>query len=168
VKRRQVILVIVAFVIVAGTAIVVEVIRSPQVQKRLHPPVLVIPSDEEVTEVRASLRDTFGDHPGFAPVPEFVVPAEHVSNILGRLRPAEYARNPPILPGQEPFAEVIIRTQDNRELRLLCFWTGHNPVAFTVDRVDYFYGRHDRGPPAIDGGAQLGLAIETASKSARK
>ena len=85
-RRRWLILSVVTLLVIgAGVAIT----RTSRFQKWYNPPVLVLPQDGDVVEVRASLRDFQGI---FTAVPEFRVPTDHVPDILGWLRPADYNR----------------------------------------------------------------------------
>ena len=156
--RRRWVLVGVAWVIAATLVILLLPNRTP--------PVLAIPADEEVVEVRASIRES---EFGFGPTPEFVVPAEHVSIILGHLRPPEYMRKNWNLEWLTEVGYVVVRSRDGRELKVRFFEAGHNPAVFTVDGANQFYGWSDPnakdvgGTPAVqDGGIVLGLAIEKA------
>jgi hypothetical protein len=141
----------------------VAVIRTPRFQKWYHPPEMVLPADEEVAEVRASLR---ASQVGFEAVPEFVVPAEHVPIILGWLRPAEFIREPWRLDELEQLGEVVILARSGRHVRVRFYWSGKNPAVLNVNDADQFYGRgiDDEGAP-VDGGIRLGKAIQEAYRA---
>ena len=146
-----------------AVGVVVTFTHTRQFKKWKNPPVLVLPADEEVAEMRASLREFQGISRA---VPSFVVPAEHVPHILGWLRPGDYTPG-----GWEPrpedeMGEIVIRTINGREMRLVFFWTGQNPVIFTPDGEDMFFG-HEVGD-FTDGGLRLCHAIEEAYKSSRR
>jgi hypothetical protein len=169
-KRRRVWLVLALCLAVGGVA--VAVICSPLFQKWRQPPVLVIPADDEVAEVRASLSDrpTF---PGFDSIPEFVVPAEHLPVILGWLRPGEYISEPWRLDLLHELGQVVIRTHDGQELRVRFFDAGHNPAVLTVDGVAQFYARDgvvDFGgePRSIFGGITLAAAVREAHEASKR
>jgi hypothetical protein len=84
-RRRRAILVLgVAVLLTAGVGLAVRY------RKLYAPPVLALPADDEVVEMRASFRRA----PAGKAVPQFVVPADHVPLILEWLRPGEYVREP--------------------------------------------------------------------------
>ena len=140
----------------------VAIVRTPRVQKWYSPPVLHVPADDEVVEMRASLR---GSQVGFEAVPEFVVPEEHVAVILSWLRPAEYIQEAWPLDMLDELGEVAIRTRSDGELRLRFYWAGKNPAVLTADGINQFYGRgvNVEGSP-VDGGIRLGKAVREAYK----
>jgi hypothetical protein len=136
--------------------------------KRLAPP-LEIPSADQIVEMRASAPETesFGK-----PTEEFVVPPEHVSQILFWLLPAEPDRFS-VSGGVESgvyfhVADVLVRAKGGKELRLRCHDWGKNPVAFTPNGKDYYLGRstNEQGR-GIDGGAKLYVAIEKAHQASQ-
>jgi hypothetical protein len=152
--------------ILLAAGLTVGVARSARFQKWYSPPVLALPTDSEVAEVRASLREFQGAFPA---TPEFVVPPEQVPIVLDWLRPGEHLRkrwNP--LPGDE-LGEIVIRTIDGREIRLVFYWTGKNGVVFTLEGENQFIGRgiNSKGR-CIDGGMCLWNAIEEAYKASRR
>jgi hypothetical protein len=164
--RRKLLLL---FIAAAGTFVAgatVAVIWSPSYQKWRRPPVLELPADHEVIEMRASLVEFQGAFPA---VPEFVVPADRVSTILSWLRPAEYERGSTWLRPVDEMGEVIIRTNTGGELHLRFYWTGKGAVAFTPDGKDQFFGRgtNETGGD-IDGGINLRAAIKEASEQSRR
>ena len=155
---------VVVLLVVGGGAL--AVIRSPRFQKWYDPPVLILPADEEVAEVRASLR---ASQVGFEEIPEFVVPPEHVPAVLGWLRPPRYEPHPPIFPEYDELGAVVIRTRSGQELLLRFYWAGKNPAVVTRDGVDHFWGRgvNDEGRPC-DGGVGLGNAVREAPRAAKR
>lgn len=162
-RRRWLIFGVVTLLVIgAGVAIT----RTSRFQKWYNPPVLILPQDGEVVEVRASLRDFQGI---FTAVPEFRVPTDHVPDILGWLRPADYNRKPWPLNRIDELGEVVIRTRVGEEFRLRFYWTGKNGVVFTRDGVYQFYGcgQNDSGA-WIDGGQTLCNAVRRASEAAGK
>jgi hypothetical protein len=168
-KRRGLWVAIIAMLALVG-GLSITAIRSTHFQKWYRPPTLALPPDDEVVEVRASLRAT---SVGNEEVPEFVVPAEHVPKVLDWVRPGEYIRQPWRLDILEELGAVVIRTRDGRELRLRFFDAGKNPAVLTVDGVDQFYGRGgvvDFGgdPHSIAGGITLSGAVREADKASRK
>ena len=123
----------------------------------------MLPNDDEVAEVRASLREFQNI---FLSVPEFVVPVEHVSIILGWLRPTIYVRKPWSLDRNDELGEIIIRTNAGQEFRLRFYFTGKNPAILTAGTEDQFYGRgHSNEGWPVDGGMQLRLAVENSHKA---
>jgi hypothetical protein len=49
------------------------------------------------------------------------------------------------------------------------YWTGKNPVAFTLDGKDFFWGLGGDIPPQdLDGGIRLGKSVRDAFNSAKK
>jgi hypothetical protein len=156
---------IVAIFVVSGVGL--SVVRSPNFQKWYNPPVLLVPADDEVVELRASMR---ASQVFFEPIPEFVVPPEHVPAVLGWLRPLEYVSDPPIYPEHDELGEIVIRAaRSGQELRLRFYWAGKNPAVVTRDGMDHFWGRgvDDQGRPR-DGGSCLGNAIREANKAAKR
>src|SRR5262245_65589068 len=116
--------------------------------------------------MKASLREwqSLWNSPA---IDEFVVPTEYVPIILDWLRPAEYNREPWPLDRTDELGEVVIRTKAGEEFRLRFYWTGKNPVVFSRDGVDQFYGRwEDNGGHGIDGGLRLRNAVRKASEAA--
>ena len=162
-RRRRWLIFGVVTLLVIGVGVAIT--RTSRFQKWYNPPVLVLPQDGEVVEVRASLRN-FQDV--FSAVPEFRVPTDHVPDILGWLRPADYNRKSR-LDRIDELGEVVIRTRVGEEFRLRFYWTGKNGVVFTRDGVDQFYGRgrNDSGA-SIDGGYTLCNAVRRASEAANK
>lgn len=163
--------------VIVAIGIVAGITQFPSIQRTLHPPVLSILSDDEVTELRASLCESKGGIGDDKPLPEFVVPEKHVPLILHWLRPAKYESRPPIFPESDELGEVVIKNRSGEEMRLRFFFAGHNPVVFTPDGVNYFYGWNDgidrsgnngvEPPPAISGGIELMLAIKEAFKASK-
>lgn len=139
----------------------VAVIRAPRFQKWYEPPVLTLPADDEVAEVRASLR---ASDTGFPETPEFTVPPEDVPHVLRWVRPAAYVRQPPLFPNQDELGQLRIRTRSGGELVLRFYWAGKNPAVLTADGGDYFWGPSvlsERGH-WMDGGMSLANAVRTA------
>lgn len=146
----------------------VAILTSPRFQKWYNPPVLVVPADDEVSEVRASLRGVTGL--GVPETPEFVVPADRVPLVMRWLRPAAYESHPPIFLDYDELGEVRIRTRDGRELRLRLFWAGKNPVVLTTDGIDFFWGasRQSESGNWLDGGMGLAHEIREAADASRR
>jgi hypothetical protein len=164
--RRRRFRLVLAIGILLAAGLTVGVVRTPRFQKWYSPPVLALPADNEVAEVRASLREFQGAFPS---TPGFVVPPEHVPIVLDWLRPGQYLWkrwNP--LPGDE-LGEVVIRMIDGREIKLVFYWTGKNGVVFTPDGEDQFIGCgiNSEGRD-VDGGMCLRNAIEEAYKASRR
>lgn len=150
----------VMFALVVFGVVALLVVCSPWLQREFGPPVLALPADDEVAEVRASPRKS---EIGFPETPEFVVPARHVSNLISTLRPAEYVRQPWALERLEQLGEVVIRTRDGGELRIRFFDAGHNPAILTVDGETQFYGM----TVGDFGGVSLAKAVRDASLASR-
>jgi hypothetical protein len=144
-------------------------------RKPLAPP-LDLPAADQIAEMRASVPKVGGFDAG--PIPEFVVPPEHIPKVLFWLLPAEPDRFS-VSRGVEQgvffhVADITIRTNDGTELRLRCHDWGCNPVTFTPNGKDYYQGhsgdeqgKHpDQG--CHDGGAQLLRAIKTAHEARQK
>jgi hypothetical protein len=114
---------------------------------------------------------------GSKPIPEFVVPSEHIPKILFWLLPGEPDRYS-VSGGVESgiyfhVADIVIHTKDGRELRLRCHDWGCNPVAFTPNGKDYYLGhsgdeKGEHGQAGIDGGARLYNAIKKAHEARAK
>ena len=160
------------FVFVIGFAIT----RTTSFQKWYNPPTFYLPQDEDVVEMRASLHVFLGVDPA---IPEFTVPAEHVHIILDWLRPAEYNRKPWPLDRLDELGKIVILTKSGEEIQLRFFDTGVNPVMFTSDGIDQFYGKSetykikinangDEIDKGIDGGFKLYHAIRKASEAAKR
>ena len=81
----------VGLVTLVALALGVAVICLPQFQKWYQPPVLVLPQDDDVAEVRASLREfkVLGDE---STIPEFVVPKAEVPAAIQASRSSRSAR----------------------------------------------------------------------------
>jgi hypothetical protein len=167
--RRKWLLVL-GLLIVTVTALAIVIVRTPRFQKWYRPPVFVLPAADEVAEMRASLNHReFTDGP---PVPEFVVPAEHVPAILAELQPAESLRD--FSAKQFEFygqmGEITIRTKAGGVVHLRWCWWGKNPVAFTPNGEDYFLGRRvdENGHLVGDGGMRLYSVVQKAREVARR
>jgi hypothetical protein len=146
--------------IVILAAIGAVIIQISVFQKRREPPVLQLPADEEVAEMRASLLEFRGLRPA---VPEFVVPKDRVAGILQWLRPAEAARYPTPFQPIDEMGMVVIRVQDGRELRLRFYWTGQSAVMFTPNDIDQYEGSVEGNGDFFDGGMRLrGLILKAA------
>ena len=143
--------------------ITVVIIRSPRFQKWYEPPVLALPADDEVAEVRASLR---ASDFGFRETPEFIVPPDDVARVLRWVRPAEYVRQPPVFANQDELGQLRIRTHSGRELVLRFYWAGKNPAVLTAEGVDYFWGPSVQSESGhwLDGGMGLVNAVRIASE----
>jgi hypothetical protein len=138
-------------------------------------PALELPAADQIAEMRVRVPSVEGF--GAQPIPEFVVPPEHVPKILFWLSPAEPDRYS-VSQGVERgiyfhVADVLICTKDGSELRLRCYDWGCNPVAFTGNGRDYYLGHvgTERGEVpegCIDGGANLYRVIEAAHGARRK
>lgn len=135
-------------------------------------PPLELPAPEHIEEMRASITGIDGFF--FGPIPEFVVPPEHVPKILFCLGPAEPDRYS-VSQGVERgiyfhVADVLILTKDGHRIQLRCHDWGCNPVAFTPNGRDYYLG-HSRGADARDpdgGGHDGGVELCNAIKEARE
>lgn len=168
-KRRWRWLALLIGVLVVGGG-VLAVIASPRFQKWYNPPVLVVPADDEVSEVRASLQGAAKlGVPNVPETPEFVVPADRVPLVMRWLRPAEYVTQPPMFPEHDELGEVRIRTRDGRELWLRFFWAGKGPVVFTADGIDFFSGAIRQGESGhwLDGSMGLAYDIRDAADALR-
>ena len=129
----------VGLLLVSATA--TFVLRTPHYQKRREPQALVIPPAAEVSELRIHLSaHCFG----FKPIANLVVPREHVSAILGWLRPSEHIREPWRL-DQLVGGEAIIKTRDGKEMSVRFYDAGVNPAVLTANGVDQFYGPDFQG-----------------------
>jgi hypothetical protein len=149
------------------------VLGTAWLRKQTHPPVCELPSADQILEMRASLSPVWDTER----VPEFVVPPEHIPNILFWLIPGKYVGDFFVGGVDQGFyfevAEIVMRTKDGAELRLRCHDWGCNPVAFTANGKDYFLGQsgYENGQQperGIDGGVRLYLAIKDAHKALRK
>jgi hypothetical protein len=124
---------------------------------------LLLPPDDDVIELRASLREFEGAHTS---VPEFVVPPEQIATILEWLRPPKYNTETWPLNRIVELGELIIRTRSGEELRLRFYWTGKNPVVYSRDGIDQFYGKWlDNDGRGMDGGMCLYNAVWKASET---
>jgi hypothetical protein len=154
-RRRAVLVIGVAVLLAAGVDLAVRY------RKRCYPPVLALPVDDEVVEMRASFRLA----PAGKAVPQFVVPDGHVPLILEWLRPGEYVREPLPLDRLDELGEVAIRTKSGRELWLWFYAAGQGPALIVCDPggEGQFYGRgaDGEGRP-VDGGLRLRKAVEDA------
>jgi hypothetical protein len=154
-RRRAVLVLGVAVLLTAGVGLAVRY------RKLYAPPVLALPADDEVVEMRASFRRA----PAGKAVPPFVVPADHVPRILEWLRPGEYVRGPLPLGPLDEWGEVAIRTKAGRELWLWFYSAGRGPAVIVCDPDGrgQFHGRgvDSEGRP-VDGGLRLRKAVEDA------
>jgi hypothetical protein len=163
--RRQRLWLVLGTGILGAAGLTIAVVRTRHFQKYYNPPVFVLPADDEVADMRACLREFQGVWPA---VPEFTVPPAHVPVILGWLRPAEYRGQwSPRL--AERLGDVVFRTRNGAETRLMFYSTGKNGVVFTTDGEDYFFGRgiNPKGG-YVDGGICLGYAIQEAYQVSRR
>jgi hypothetical protein len=166
-RRRWRGLALVIGVLVVG-GVVLAVVASPRFQKWYNPPVLAVPGDEEVIEIRASLRGVA--QLGVPETPEFVVPADRVPLVMWWLRPAEDDSHPPLFPDPDELGKVCIRTRDGRELRLRFFEAGKGPVVFTADGIDFFLGaiRQSESGDWLAGSMGLAYDIRDAADASRR
>lgn len=140
--------------------------HMPRLQKRYNPPALILPAENEVIEMRASLREFKGR---FQEIPEFEVPAGFVPGILAWIQPGVRTSDRWALHAQDELGEVFIRTHDGRDLRLRFYWAGTNPPVLTPNGKDTYWGRgvnHDGY--AIDGGMRLGYEVKSAHEASRR
>ncbi|WP_227254762.1 hypothetical protein [Frigoriglobus tundricola] len=139
------------------------------------PEVLALPTVEQIAEMGAGVPPIAGF--GIDPISEFIVPHQHVPDILFWLWPGERDRYS-VSEGVEKgvycrVADILIRTKDGNELRLRCHDWGCNPVAFTAHGKDYYLGRRsdqtgEPEPAKIDGGVELCFAIKRAHEAQAK
>jgi hypothetical protein len=167
-RQRSLLFVVAALILTGGFAVAIA--RSPRFQKWCNPPILALPLDGEVTEMRAGL---YGSQALFDSIPEFVVPPDHVPVILGLLRPGKYIQEPWQLDLLNQLGEVVLRSSNGRETRLRFFDAGKNPAVLTLDGENQFYGRGgivDFGgdPHSVAGGLSLGIAVREAYKASRR
>jgi hypothetical protein len=163
--RRDRLLIILGVVALLVGGVTYAVLSNDRFQKWYRPPIVDLPSDEDVLEMRASLLES---EVGFPHTPEFVVPRGHVPDILHWLRPGEYVPNPPIFPQQE-LGELQIRSKSGRELHLRFYWAGKNPAVYTFDGTDYFWGNgEDEHGRWVDGGIRLGKAVQAAFEASKR
>jgi hypothetical protein len=165
--RRNRLLLILGVVALLIAGVFYAVISNDRFQKWYRPPIVDLPSVDDVVEMRASLLEWGIGLRGWPPTPEFVVPAEHVPVILRWLRPGEYVPNPPIFP-QDELGEIWIKTKGGKELHLRFFWAGHNPVVYTFDGNDHFWGEAEDEQGGYWGGIGLGDAVRAASRASKK
>src|SRR5205085_4892389 len=100
--------------------VIVVLVRTPRLQEWVSPPVLDLPGDDQVIEVRASLRE----FRGLAALPEFTVPPAMAARVGGWLRPTRYVPNPEPLAPDDLIGEVRVRSNAGHEIRLEFYWTG--------------------------------------------
>jgi hypothetical protein len=165
--RRNRFLLILGVVALLTAGVFYAVTSSGRFQKWYRPPIADLPSEDDVTEMRASLLEWGIGLRGWPRTPEFVVPAEHVPVILHWLRPGEYVPNPPIFSHDE-LGTIWIKTKGGKELHLRFFWAGHNPVVYTFDGDDHFWGEAEDQQGMYLGGIGLGNAVRAASKASEK
>ena len=155
-RRRRAILVLgVAVLFAAGVDL------AARHRKRYYPPVLALPADDEVVEMRACFRRA----PAGKASRQFVVPDDHVPRILEWLRPGEYVRETLPLDRLQELGELGIRTKSGRELWLWFYSAGQGPAVIVCDPdgEDQFHGRGtDREGRPVDGGLGLRKAVEDA------
>jgi hypothetical protein len=161
-RRKQLLILLGVVALLIGGA-VYAVLSNDRFQKWRRPPTVDLPSEDDVFEMRASLLES---EVGFPRTPEFVVPASHVPAILRWLRPGEYVPHPPILPHNE-LGEIWIKTNAGRELHLRFYDAGVNPVVYTLDGTDHFWGNAEDERGRYDGGIGLGKAVRAASEATR-
>jgi hypothetical protein len=170
-KRWFLLVAVLLITLFAGIAIT----RTTRFQKWYQPPTFYLPADDEVAEIRASLKESEVSWPGIS---EFKVPADHVPGILDQLRPAKYNSEPWELGRiNVELGEIVIRTKSGEEIRLHFYDAGVNPVLFTSDGVDQFFGKvesyklkngeheFDKGVP---GGLKLSNLVRRATEAAKK
>src|SRR5438045_1314903 len=100
-------------VVALGAALAVSAVILLPLLRQVPPPVLELPTDEEVVELRASLWSNQLD---FLRASEFTVPADRVPLVMRWLRPADYVAKPPIFLDRDELGELRIRVRDGREL----------------------------------------------------
>lgn len=89
-----------------------------------------IPDDSEVESITASLFNLPNGDPN---VPEFLVPSQHIPEIMKKLRPAEKGE---YLTWREN-GQLTIRRKDGRTTTIRFLWPAKGPLHFTVDGIQH-------------------------------
>jgi len=92
-----------------------------------------IPEDSEVESITASL---FSLPTGDPDVPEFVVPPQHIAEIMKKLRPAEKRS----YPDWRDIGQLTIRRKDGRTTIIRFPGPAVGPLAFTINSVQHVRG----------------------------
>ncbi|MCI0701910.1 MAG: hypothetical protein L0241_12585 [Planctomycetia bacterium] len=145
------------------------VVSTPQFQKWVWPPVLVLPPADEVVEMRASIRGS--SEWGRKEIPEFVVPSEHIPLIIRWLQPARYDGEPGrrILPDEWEIGQICLKSKDGQEVRIRVYDFGKNPAMLTTNGEDYFWAPFDESQIRLSiGGLGLRYEIEKAFQASRQ
>ncbi len=149
-------------------ALAVTLFSDARVRVWLWPPTptAVLPAAADVIEMKAKYFGIEGLE--VSSRPEFAVPLDQVGKILSLLQPAAYAPRPMNEP-HDLFGELLIVDRSRNEIRLRYWWTGHNPVCFTLNGKDYFWGSvPPSGPDFYDGTLTLYHALNDARNSVKK
>jgi hypothetical protein len=162
-KRRTRILI--AVLAILNLSIVIYIIvTSTRFQKWYRPPIADLPAVDEIVEMHARL---FQSKVGYKETPEFLVPRDQIPAILLWLSPNMYEPAPRIHSTDE-FGSLSIRTKSGELLQLRLFWTGQNPVMFTFDGMDFFWGNTHNASAWVDSGMRLEMLIQEANLSQKQ
>ena len=150
----------VAAVPLAAVVLGLVIAGASRLQQRAVPPMLELPDEMEILEMRASVKEFQGAYPS---LPEFTVPPDYVPMILSWLRPAKVSEHRWTMLGIDEVGEIVIRIKNGDELRLRFFSIGKNPALITPDGTAQYLGRgeNDRGDD-VDGAMCLRHIIELA------
>jgi hypothetical protein len=103
-------------------------------------------------------------------IPEFVIPRKDFTQVLRWFSHSRLTRDPPIFPA-DPTGElkfpndrlgvVRIATKSGEKITIEVYWTGKNPLVFTLNGKDYYYGNESdpEGQPVGDGGICFALTV---------
>jgi hypothetical protein len=115
----------------------------------------VLPPIEEIVSVEAIFYQTEVDM-GLPSITPVTIPAHRMPSILERLMPCRQVSDPPIRV-HDPLGKMKLTLKDGQRLFVTFYWSGQNPVVFTVDGRTFYWGNplSSEGNPALDGGLRL-------------
>jgi len=131
--------------LLAVSLLAIVVVRQPRFQKWLNPPQANLPEDSEIE----SMQMTIDNSVYFDKIDEFHVPPEHIPRILYWFRQSTYTQ-------LRPFASDLIGrlqiTTRQGETRTFTFYDfGANPILFTENNVDFYFGGGTIEPTNVEG-----------------
>ena len=128
----------------------VAVVEWPRIRDWYRRPAPDLPAAADIVHLEAAAWAAGSRGYFESDVPQFVVPAWAVPKLWRRFEPNAYVSNPPV-DKNAPLGELVARTADGRETRLVFYETGGDDVIFTTDGTHFF-----RAEPRTDDGNPLG------------
>jgi hypothetical protein len=137
------------WLVVLALAAVVAV-EWPRIRDWYRPPAPDLPAATDIVHLEGAAWASGSRGYFESDIPRFVVPAWAVPKLWRRFEPSTYVSNPPV-DKNVPLGELVARTADGRETRVVFYETGTDEMVFTTDGTHFF-----RSVPRSDDGTPLG------------